>query len=254
MISECRRKELGLKMRHQYTSFPMGSSKRIYSPGTVEVPIAFEDDRTNIITIVAHVVHKFVPCLFSLKSRWSFNLLGETTHRLRGRLGAKGLDILALMDIGSVRNVMNAEWAMARAGDSDFEILSGPENCGWMVFPDGTEEATIGQARTTMTLPDGEIVPVVFELLPNCYMNVVLGQDKLQINNANSGDELMPMGYIKRRFGKKTKKGGAVLYSKAQEDDLNRQVEWNLKYEHGRTAPIAEWNQENTRREEYERS
>lgn len=172
------------------------------------------------------------------------------------------------MDIGSVRNVMNAEWAMARAGDSDFEILSGPENCGWMVFPDGTEEATIGQARTTMTLPDGEIVPVVFELLPNCYMNVVLGQEfvfsnhvysryadaMVQINNANSGDELIPMGYIKRRFGKKTKKGGAVLYSKTQEDDLNRQVEWNLKYEHGRTAPIAEWNQENTRREEYERS
>jgi hypothetical protein len=56
VISNRRRQELGLEMRPDPTSFPMGNSKRIYSPGTVEFPLAFEDDPTNIMTIVAHVV------------------------------------------------------------------------------------------------------------------------------------------------------------------------------------------------------
>lgn len=134
VISERRRQELGLYLRPDPTSFPMGNSKRIFSPGTVEFPLAFEDDPTNIVTIVAHVVHtfaydlllgnpflqatkclttfkhRFVRCLFSITNMWSFNLLGETTHRFQGQLG-KGLPFLGLPDIGSTRNVMDARWA-----------------------------------------------------------------------------------------------------------------------------------------------
>jgi hypothetical protein len=289
MISDRRREELGLTMSSNPTSFPMGNSKRIFSPGTVEVPIAFEDDPMNIITIVAHVVysfaydlvlgnpflkatkcltnyiHRFVPCLFSLRSGWSMNLLGETTTRFYAHLG-KGVAVLALPDIGSVRNVMNADWAIERAKAGGFKILSRPENRGWIVLPDGTEEATVGQAQTYMTLPDGKVVSMVFELLPNCYMPVVLGQDFVfdqqihkkysgclyEFSDHDSGDELMPMGYRKSRFEDK-KTGYSVIVRGVETDDLERQLEWNLLYHHGRRATSEEWDQEYYRREQYER-
>lgn len=82
VISERRREELGLEMRPQPTSFPMGNSKRIFSPGIVDVPIAFEDDPTNVMTVVAHVVHTYVSNFFYLlflfwHSEMSF-CLGDT--------------------------------------------------------------------------------------------------------------------------------------------------------------------------------
>jgi hypothetical protein len=59
VISDRRRQELGLEMCPHPTSFPMGNSQRIFSPGTVEVPLAFEDDPKNVMTIIAHVVQTF---------------------------------------------------------------------------------------------------------------------------------------------------------------------------------------------------
>jgi len=59
MISERRRQELGLEICPRPTYFPMGNSQRIFSPGTVEVPLAFEDDPKNVMTIIAHVVQTF---------------------------------------------------------------------------------------------------------------------------------------------------------------------------------------------------
>jgi len=51
--------------------------------------------------------------MFLVNSRWSFNLLGETTHRFQGHLG-NDLPFLGLPDIGSTRNVMDARWAEER--------------------------------------------------------------------------------------------------------------------------------------------
>jgi hypothetical protein len=291
VISDRRRQELGLEMRPDPTSFPMGNSKRIYSPGTVEFPLAFEDDPTNIMTIVAHVVHnfaydlllgnpflqatkcltkfkhRFVRCLFSVKSLWSFNLLGETTQRFQGRLG-KGVPFLGLPDIGSARNVMDAGWAEESGRAAGFKILSGPENCGWILFPDGTEEATIGQAHTTMTLPDGKVVPIIFELLRSCHVPVVLGQDFIfdhdiytryatsimEFDDLDSGDELMPMGFRWNRSEGKRSGTGASMSRPKPKDDLEQQLDWNIKYQDGRTAPVDEWNLEYSRRERYELS
>ena len=289
VISERRRKELGLDIRLDPTTFPMGNSKKIFSPGTVEVPLAFEDDPSNILIIIAHVVHtfaydlllgnpflqatkcltkfvhRFVPCLFSFNSMWSFNLLGETTQRFCGHLG-KGIPFLGLPDIGSTRNVMNATWAMAQSHTEGFEILTEPRNCGWILFPDGTEEATMGQAQTNITLPDGKVVPVVFELLSNCHVPVVLGQDFIfdhdiytkyaaslfEFEDVHSGDELMPMGFRQNRSDTEGSSAGTRLAGTKQEEDLERQLEWNLKYQDGRTASVEEWNLEHTRRERYE--
>ncbi|PMD28759.1 hypothetical protein L207DRAFT_574684 [Hyaloscypha variabilis F] len=290
VISDRRRKELGLQMQPNPKSFPMGNSKRIFSPGTVTVPLAFEDDPTNIMTIVAHVVytfaydlllgnpflkatkclttfiHRFVPCLFSVKSKWSFNLLGETTQRFKAQLG-NGILISGLPDIGSARNVMDARLAIDYK--DDFEILSQPENCGKILFPDGTEEATIGQARTTITLADGKVVPIVFELLPDCHVPVVLGQDFvfdydiyrkyatsiMESDDLDGGDELMPMGFRMNTSSSQKSKLSKSRTTPAtvQNDDLQRQLEWNLKYQCGRIALIDEWNLEDARREAYAR-
>jgi hypothetical protein len=57
--SDRRAKELGLKIRADPSSFPMGNSNRIFSPGTVEFLIAFEDDPGNTVTTVAHLIRAF---------------------------------------------------------------------------------------------------------------------------------------------------------------------------------------------------
>jgi hypothetical protein len=147
-----------------------------------------------------------------------------------------------------------------------FKILTEPRNCGWIVFPGGTEEATVGQAQTNITLPDGNVVPIVFELLSNCHVPVVLGQDfifdhdiytryaraLLEFEDIHSGDELMPMGFRWNRSDAEKSSAGARLAGTKQKDDLERQLGWNLKYHDGRTASVEEWNLEHTRRERYE--
>jgi hypothetical protein len=161
---------------------------------------------------------------------------------------------------------MNADWAMRKTAVGGFEILSQEENRGWILLPNGTAEATVGQARTAITLPNDKVVPILFELLPNCYVPVVLGQEFVfeqqlytkyeanfrNISSQDQGDELMPMGFRKKRSeGVKT---GHGLIREIETDDLERQLEWNLRYQHGRKATPEEWDQENSRRERYERS
>jgi len=118
-----------------------------------------------------------------------------------------------------------------------------------------------------MTLPDGKVVPMVFELLPNCYVPVVLGQDFVFDQHIHTrysgsirefcqhdlGDELMPMGYRKSRSEVKRTRKETALRKVDKTDDLERQLRWNLRYHHGRTASSEEWRQENARREQYER-
>lgn len=118
-----------------------------------------------------------------------------------------------------------------------------------------------------MTLSDGKVVPIVFELLPNCHIPVVLGQDFifdhdiytrysksiLELNDLDNGDELMPMHF--RRHKSEAKSGaGAGLPTARQKDDLEQHLDWDLKHEYGRTASVEEWNLEYERRERYERS
>jgi hypothetical protein len=145
------------------------------------------------------------------------------------------------------------------------KILHRPENCGWVLFPDGTEQATFGQAHTSMTLPDSKGVPIVFKPLRKCHVPVALGQDFIfehdiytryassiiEYDDLDSGDELMPMGFRWNRS--KAKKPGAGAGTKPR-DDLEQNLDWDLKHQYGRTTPIGEWNLEHARRERYERS
>lgn len=174
----------------------MGNSKTVLSPGTVKYPWAFSENPSKVTSIVAHVldgfsydillgnpflkatqmmtkhISRFVKGVFSAHPRWSLNLLGDTSHRLDGLLGGS-VPMRGLPDIGSTNNMMNEDWAE----EHGFSIQAGPANCGIVHFPDGTTAATTGRIHTTITLAGGDAIPIVFEVLPNCYVPIILGED-----------------------------------------------------------------------------
>ncbi|PVH69245.1 hypothetical protein DL98DRAFT_661784 [Cadophora sp. DSE1049] len=194
IISGERRCELGLGMVRKRRKIKMGNSKKLVSQGTVELPLQFPEALSKIPPVVAHVVRdftfdillgsallhatetttkfidRFVDCLFPNRNHWAFNCLGKTTQRFEGMMG-DGIPFLGLPDTGSRRNIMREDWAL----QNGFSIRSENENRGWVTFPHGPDEATIGQVYTNICLPDKKAVPVVFEVLPICELPVVLG-------------------------------------------------------------------------------
>jgi hypothetical protein len=174
----------------------LGNGRKMLSMGTVKLTLAFRDSPDQIINVVARVVknfsfdillgnpfleatqtmqkhlHRFTCCLFPIKNLWSFCRIGETAQRFHATM-ENNIPFTALADTGSRRNIMSAEWALQHG----LLIRSNPENLGWITFPVGPEEATIGQVHTSISLQDGERVPAVFDVLPTCRLPVVLGVD-----------------------------------------------------------------------------
>jgi len=211
IISSQHATEMGLKIHESQKILRMGNSKTIVSPGIVHYPWAFSESPNKITNIVAHVldgfghdlllgnpflkatqtmtkyISRFVKGFFSTHPRWSLNLLGDTSHRLEGLLG-DNVPMQGLPDIGSTRNMMNEDWAKSQG----FSIHTGPENCGFVHFPDGTTAATTGRIHTTITLAGDDVMPITFEVLPNCYVLVVLGEDFVFENDifSNYADSL----------------------------------------------------------------
>jgi hypothetical protein len=149
-------------------------------------------------------VSRFVKGIFRRQPMMSFNLLGETSHRLDGFLEGY-IPIEGLPDTGSTDNIINEAWAKAHG----LLIQSGPQNCGIVHFPDGSSSPTTGRVHTTITLPGGDAIPIVFEVLPDCYVPVVLGAEFVfdhnifsdhvdaihEIEGVDCGNELLPMDY-----------------------------------------------------------
>ena len=296
IISARMAKQMGLNVKYQPTLFTMGNSKQVNSFGIAHFDWAFSDDPSNIIKIIAHVlddfkydcllgnsfiratklmtdhVKRFVKGVFPSRRFWSMNLLGETSQRIQGWLGDY-VDMEALPDIGSSRNIMDESWTRSFG----FSIRSAAENMGVVVFPDNSTRATIGQVHTTITLRGGAPTPIVFEVLPDCYVPVVLGEDfvfdnDLYTNHASafveSGDpdsmyDLLPMNYYKKSLissilpGRKSSSMATPADSRQdppnEAEELERQRNWNREYSRGRTADQAEWDAEWNRRAEHER-
>jgi hypothetical protein len=204
-------KELGLEIHKSPRRLRMGNSRTIVSPGIVKYPWAFSENPYKITNIVAHVldgfshdlllgnpflkatqtmtkhISRFVKGVFSTHHKWSLNLLGDTSHRLEGVLRGN-VRMQGLPDIGSTHNMMNEDWAKAHG----FSIQAGSANCGVVHFPDGTTAPTTGRIHTTITLAGGDAVPIVFNVLPDCYVPVILGEDFVFDNNifSNYADSL----------------------------------------------------------------
>lgn len=298
--------EMDLKIDPQPQLLRMANSQQVATLGTVTFPWTFEDDPNNVIHVVAHVLqnfkydcllgnpfirstalmtkhlHRFVKGAFQPRDSWSMNLLGESSQRVQGMLG-DDVCMEGLPDIGSARNVMDEAWAISKG----FSILSHPDNCGVIEFPDNSTRKTVGQVHTTITLPGGESIPIVFEVLPDCYVPVVLGVDfvfdnDLFIEHADAIHEavgfdctydLMGMDYYKiekatgaslgdrikillwprhRQSSKSVKQTRLSPKLSNESTELNRQHEWDQRYNYGRDADQAEWDSELQRRESHE--
>ena len=242
IISARQAKRLQLKIFKSPRNLRMGNSKTVFSQGVVSFPWAFAESPNKIMNLTAHVldgfkydillcrsflddtktmtdhVSRFVKGIFRRQNMMSFNLLGETSHRLNGFLEGD-IRIKGLPDIGSTHNIIDEAWARAHG----LPIHSGPQDCGKVYFPDGSSNSTTGRVHTTITLPDGDAISIAFEVLPNCYVPVVLGADFVFDNNIFSvyvdaihevegldcGNELLPMDYEKppwyTKVGEKTK-------------------------------------------------
>ena len=139
----------------------LGNPKTVFSPGVVSFPWAFAESPNKIVNVTAHVlddfkydillcrsfledtktmtdhVSRFVKCIFRRQPMMSFNLLGETSHRLDGSLEGD-IRIEGLPDLGSTHNIINEAWARAHG----LPIHSGSQNCGKVYFPDGSSNLT----------------------------------------------------------------------------------------------------------------
>jgi hypothetical protein len=202
IISEERCREIGEQVIPDPMWITLGNQRRMFSLGKVDIPVAFPDTPGQIMMVLARVVkqfsfdlllgnpfleatqtmekyiHRFVRCLFSTRNLWSFCRVGETRRRFKATMG-NDIPFAALADTGSRRNVMSADWAFQQR----FEIRSKPGNLGWITFPKGPKEATIGQVHTHISLPDGKLVSTIFDVLPTCRLSVVLGIDFVLDNN-----------------------------------------------------------------------
>lgn len=298
IMSTRQAKEMGLKIKHSPALLRMGNSNQILSPGFVRFQWSFPDEPLNVTTIIARVLdnfmydcllgnpflqstklmtkhlHRFVKGAFPSRNLWRLNLLGETSQRVHGSLG-NNVPMEALPDIGSSRNIMDEAWAQSMG----FTIRTGPKHCGLILFPDNTTRATIGQVHTTITLSGGEVQPIVFEILPNCYVPVVLGEDFVFDNNLfmnhadaifevegiDSTHDLLPMYYHSSSLAKIRK--GAKLFLRPKKmhnktpanepfnerEERHRQRAWNQAYAHGREAAETEWDAEYKRRVDHEK-
>jgi hypothetical protein len=74
----------------------------------------------------------------------------------------------------------------------------------------------------------------------------------VNIDDCDSGDELIPMGFRWSRIRDQRSKVGAPIADIRPEGDLERQLAWNQEYQ-GRTASIDEWKLEDKKQDKYER-
>jgi hypothetical protein len=228
IISARQAKKLRLKVVKSPRNLRMGNSKTVFSRGVVTFPWAFAESPDKITNVTAHVldnfkydillcrsfledtktmtdhVSRFVKGIFRRQPMMSFNLLGETSHRLNGFLEGD-IRIEGFPDTGSTHNIINEAWAKAHR----LPIQSGPQNCGRVYLPDGSSNSTTGRVHTAITLPGGDAIPIVFEVLPDCYVPIVLGADFVfdnkifsdyvdaihEVEGVDCGNELLPMDY-----------------------------------------------------------
>jgi hypothetical protein len=205
IISTRQAEIFGLQIHKSPTYLRMGNSKTVFSPGIVNFPWAFDDSPDKITDITARVlenfkygvllgnpflkatqtltkhIRRFVKGVFQIHPVMSFNLLGETSHRLDGLLDGN-VRMQGLPDTGSSHNMINEAWSKAHG----LPILSEPQHCGRVYFPDGSSTVTTGQVHTTITLQGGDAIPIVFEILPDCCVPIVLGADFVLDNNVFS--------------------------------------------------------------------
>ncbi|KAH7383515.1 hypothetical protein BKA64DRAFT_160623 [Cadophora sp. MPI-SDFR-AT-0126] len=301
IISEARCLELGATILPDKKLIALANGRKMLSTGTAHVCISFPDaPKKSKTEVLARVVknfafdillgrpfltatqtmekhlRRFVRCLFPAKNLWAFYRLGETAERFNATMRLPNQDQIpfaALPDTGSRRNVMSAQWAVRKG----FDIRTEKENIGWITFPAGRDEATIGQVHTKISLPDGRLIPIVFDVLPTSRLPVVLGIDFVLDNNIyqryadsfskaetkKAEPDCTGMGYKPWSSSEDTTDSAESPQSSSMgsmslsviDDNLlletqetTRRLKWDRQYDFGKLASADEWAEENQRR------
>ena len=259
--------------------------------GTVSFGWSFSDDPHRSIPVTCHVFskctydlilgrgfltateiltkfkHRLQQCAFRVSSLLHFGFAGSNSQRLRGSLNGN-LSVLALADSGAERNVMDFDFALAHGLDID----DAPECRGYLQFADGSIQRTTGQARVSWTFENGETTLETFEVLENCIVDVVLGEDVLYrhdifdmhrsslVFSEACGEhiELAPFDYsrklkILRKIGRSSQEDpnqlpDAVPFAVQEKE---RQAQWNYEFDFGNKATPAEQQAEDDRRQQF---
>ena len=208
-------------------------------------------------------------CKFRVKNLLQFGFRGSDSQWLRGRLG-NGSAALALADSGAERNVMNYDFAVSQG----FEIDYRPNCRGSLQFADGTVQHTVGQVTTSWTFEDGQKIFETFEVLKNCIVDVVLGEDVLwehDVFNLHASSlvpmdmdggfpELAPFDYFERfHFFKKGKQQAPSHtpnhgsdYATMVAEERARRTRWDFATDFGDKASPQQKEAEYRRRADFD--
>ena len=212
--------------------------------------------------------HRLQQCISYAGKFFCFGFAGNDGQRLRGLL-AKDMEVLALVDSGAERNIMGRDFALAQG----FHIDSSPDSCGYLEFADCSIQATVGQVRTSWTFENGDTVPVTFEVLENCIVDVVLGEEityqhdileahsssLIYLSASDEYPELAPFDYWQKwPVLKKLKQNpastpalGSSHCSRVAEERARRE-KWNCDHDFGRNTNAQEREAEACRRREFD--
>ena len=287
-----------VKMISDPKTLTMGNGASFSSAGYVNLQVSFAGEQDSLTTIVARVVenfpfdlllakkflkatrtltdkiNRFVTCRFPrLRSAMSCHFVDGVSERFHATLG-DGIAFEGVLDTGSNCNIISLPWAAGHG----FEVLSAQKHQGWISLPTGDWVPTLGQVHTTMTLPDGQTVPMVFEVIEDAVVPIIL-RDKFIFDNgiyANYAnhifdseegdltDEVLHMDYIPwyARMVQKAKQHISNTGVELQDSEISEQTtegeelqarwEWDNEHENGKLASLEEWVREYNRREAYE--
>jgi hypothetical protein len=276
----------------------MGNGRKLHSPGYVELDVGFAKENVTARKIIARVVEnlpfdlllsrpflkatqtlnyfkrRFVKCIFPrLKNLLSMNLLSDEPNgeRFHG-LFNDDIQFTAVLDTGSNCNIMELDWAHSH----NLKVLTSDEYRGWISLPSNERVPTIGRVHVDMTLPDGRITPLHFQVLEKTAVSIVLGDDAVldhdlysaypdslyDKDNGDDVDQLLFMDYepwyknvlkiAKLHFANTPSSQSQSAVANPNESE--RRWSWNKKYKYGKSASADEWWAELGRRKLHERA
>lgn len=116
----------------------------------------------------------------SSRDTHSVNLCGSPSQLLRGYLNTEPVSVLP--DTGSQVNLMSERYAR----DHGLIIDTKDDSRRLLRFADDTTQKTMGKVAAKWAFDDdpGEPMDLIFDVLPECAYDVILGQDVLYQHNA----------------------------------------------------------------------
>ena len=123
--------------------------------------------------------YRLTQCIPSATHRYPrFSLLGGGCQRLRGTL-ADVHSVHAIADTGAECNVIDLDFARWLG----LKIRNSQDYGCFLQLADGTYQETAGQIKTHWIFKSGQRIPMTFEVLENCFSDVVIGEEVLDLHN-----------------------------------------------------------------------